>query len=427
MIKTKINLINNLLERVINFDIKKHKSIIILLIFLSFTIRLLGSNVISFDYIEFLKEWISHIRENGGIYAISTIYENTNCNYYLPYIFLLSIFSYIPIPDLYVIKLISIIFDYICAYGIYKIVLHFKNKQIGIIASLTFLFSPYVIIDSSMWGQCDVIYTTFIVWSLYFSLCKKDMSLGLFMWFIAFTFKLQAIFFAPVLFIFLLDNKIKVKDFKWCFIYGILLLIISAIIFDMRIFYPLQQSYLSQTSAYKPMISMMCANLYSIFDIISISQGTANIEIVKLLVKIITVLFIIFTLFLCLYFAHSKKDIMQKEYIHISLVFSFLCPFLMPLMHERYYYLAVVLLLVEVAIKDYKNESERISSVLFYMFIMIMFVISLINVYWKPSIIFGKAKDMFGFCYSQEIYFILSVITIAIFYFIIHDLLKRRL
>ena len=47
------------------------------------------------------------------------------------------------------------------------------NKIYSILTYGLILVIPPVLVNSSMWGQCDSIYTTFILISLYYLLDKK--------------------------------------------------------------------------------------------------------------------------------------------------------------------------------------------------------------------------------------------------------------
>ena len=94
---------------------------------LSLIIRLSLIEYTSGDYTNFLKPWFDNLVENGGIYGIA----NDISNYNAPYITIMALLTYIPISSLSSIKLVSIVFDYICAYAVYEIVffIFYKNKK----------------------------------------------------------------------------------------------------------------------------------------------------------------------------------------------------------------------------------------------------------------------------------------------------------
>jgi len=63
-----------------------------------------------------------------------------------------------------------------------------------------------VIINGAAWGQCDAIYTAFCLGSLYFILADRP-AWACILFGLALSFKLQAVFFAPVLLLLFLRGK----------------------------------------------------------------------------------------------------------------------------------------------------------------------------------------------------------------------------
>ena len=82
----------------------------------------------------------------------------------------------------------------------------------GILAGVCILFSPTVILNGSVWAQCDSIFTFFCVLGVYYLAKKKDF-LGAFYFSLGFCFKIQAMFLLPAIFIILC----KRNPFKFFF------------------------------------------------------------------------------------------------------------------------------------------------------------------------------------------------------------------
>jgi Gpi18-like mannosyltransferase len=82
----------------------------------------------------------------------------------------------------------------------------FSRPLVWIGSFAVVLFAPTVVVNSAAWGQCDSIYAAFCVGSLYFLLRRKPWSACVFFG-VALSFKLQAIFFLPVLLIVLVANR----------------------------------------------------------------------------------------------------------------------------------------------------------------------------------------------------------------------------
>ena len=77
------------------------------------------------------------------------------------------------------------------------------------------LLSPTVIIDSAYWCQCDIIYTTFILYALY-NFFKNNSKWCLIFIGISFAFKQQVLFIVPFLLIMWLKKRtIRLVHFLW--------------------------------------------------------------------------------------------------------------------------------------------------------------------------------------------------------------------
>ena len=80
---------------------------------LAFFLRALLLDYQSADYQMFLSQWAAAFRDGGGFAAVKL----PSGNYNAPYLYFLAAISYLPIPDLYLIKLFSILFDVVLAAG----------------------------------------------------------------------------------------------------------------------------------------------------------------------------------------------------------------------------------------------------------------------------------------------------------------------
>ena len=78
---------------------------------LAIFLRALALDYQSQDYQIFLSQWAQAFRDNGGFAAVALLIGNYNA----PYLYFLAAISYLPIPDLYLIKLFSIFFDVVLA------------------------------------------------------------------------------------------------------------------------------------------------------------------------------------------------------------------------------------------------------------------------------------------------------------------------
>lgn len=88
-------------------------------------------DVQSDDYTTFLAPWTQFFRDNGGFKALAFFPGNYNP----PYMYFLAAFSYFGISELYLIKLLSVLFDVLLAYGCMKLLSLYtgsKAKQLGV-------------------------------------------------------------------------------------------------------------------------------------------------------------------------------------------------------------------------------------------------------------------------------------------------------
>ena len=89
---------------------KKQKLLLIFGTLFSLFLRCLWLNGRSGDYIGFLAPWIDYIRELG---QFNSLKYNIG-NYNVPYIVILTLISFFKCEPLYLIKFVSIIFDFVC-------------------------------------------------------------------------------------------------------------------------------------------------------------------------------------------------------------------------------------------------------------------------------------------------------------------------
>ncbi|MGL4757698.1 MAG: hypothetical protein ACRCXZ_00035, partial [Patescibacteria group bacterium] len=158
---------------------------LILLAITAFKISLFPNR--SYDINYFLTPWYEFLRLNG-IRSFGYPFNNYNP----PYIFLLFLSSLFFSNSVIGIKIVSLFFDFFFADAFSKIV-NIYNPKLKLVSYLVAFASPLVVINSSLWGQCDVIYTTFLLYSLYCILTKKHLK-AFFMYSLAVVFKAQALF-----------------------------------------------------------------------------------------------------------------------------------------------------------------------------------------------------------------------------------------
>ena len=176
-------------------------------ILLALLVRFLFINQVSGDYRTFVSPWYDELK-SGGFAALGGDFSNYNP----PYLYLLAAVTYLPVPKIIAIKGISMVFDVLLAMFAALIVRErFPRPTLPLVTFAVVLFAPTVVVNSAAWGQCDSIYAAFCLGSLYFLITRKPwwacvfFALGL-------SFKLQAIFFLPVLLIVLVVNRQRARE-----------------------------------------------------------------------------------------------------------------------------------------------------------------------------------------------------------------------
>jgi Gpi18-like mannosyltransferase len=144
----------------------------------------------------FLLPWFDIIRERG-FDAMAGEYTN----YSPPYLYLLGIASRFAdiAPPIALIKAVSICFTLLSAAVFAAIVRQATGRQsFALLSGFAFPLIPTVALNAAWWGQCDIVYTFFLLCTLLASLRGKPLLVTLF-FAVAFSFKAQALVLAPYL------------------------------------------------------------------------------------------------------------------------------------------------------------------------------------------------------------------------------------
>jgi Gpi18-like mannosyltransferase len=295
---------------------------------LAFALRAWFMDYQSGDYNTFLSKWVQYFRDSGGFQGLSTSVGNYN----FPYLYLLAAFSYIPLSDLHLIKLSSIFFDLVLAFGMMKLAGVFTRsvpKRLG--AYLITLLLPTVVINGAMWGQCDSIYVSFIVLALWLVLSGRP-KLSMVCMALSFGFKLQAVFIMPLFLILLFAKKIKFWHF-FIFPVSYIILIMPAVLMGR----PFMDAFMLYFNQADTVGSGLNYNSPSVFALIDGRLNAAALSAIGIAAAFLFVFFLIIR-------GWSKRNNLSNEaLLGFSILFAIGIPFLLPHMHDRYFYMADVL------------------------------------------------------------------------------------
>ncbi len=290
---------------------------------------------VSDDYSIFLSGWIYEysqmsLKEGLGTYIAS--------DYTPPYLYLLQLISRLDnYPWQYMVKAIPMAFEILMGYALAKLV---SLKKTGEGAQLmTFhiaLILPTVVFNGAYWGQCDVIYTSLCLMAVYMGLTRRSARSMIFFG-LALAFKLQTVFFLPVMLPLWLRKDIKLRHLVLIPV-AYMTLMLPALWGGKSLRHVLTV-YLQQADQYN-FITMNAPNLYQFLPDLDSTMLYEMFSPMAMMLGFAIVM--IMCAVLCV----------RREYLTVdaSLLACLLMlsgiPFFLPKMHERYMFGADVLSLV---------------------------------------------------------------------------------
>lgn len=301
---------------------------------LAFFLRAIMLFYVSSDYEIFLSQWVATLRDNGGFGAIKLPIGNYNA----PYLYFLAAISYLPIPDLYLIKLFSILFDVILAWGGARLVRHFSDTDSlrPLVCFCALLLLPTVMLNGAYWGQCDALYGALVLHALASALERRG-AVSLTLLGVAFSFKLQTVFILPLWAILWLAGRIK---FRHLFLFPAAYAVtcVPALLLGKPLG-DILSVYVGQTQEGAGSLNYNSASIFSFLPY-GASVAEAPAARAGILAAFLLVLLLLGVLFL------FRRRLSDAALFSAGVVLALGVPFLLPYMHDRYFFLADVLTLV---------------------------------------------------------------------------------
>ena len=310
----------------------------ILITLIGLFVRLLGFDFISNDMKFCLLPWFNIINDSGGLNALT---EQVG-DYGLLYQTIIALMTYVDINPVYQYKVLSVVFDFLLAFSIaffiystdLPTIFPYQNRTIRF--CLTYacvLFMPTVILNSAFWGQCDSIYSCFLLWGLCF-LYKRKFKDTFFMLGCALSFKLQTVLLFPLfLFHYFLKKQFSLFNFIITFatfwLSGIVAYLYGRNILDGI------NIYLYQVGEYKS----MWLNVPSFWVLVGNDYDRYHLFAISLTIVLLGIGFGVF-----LYYKQQIDSFSQL--IILAIFVEWTCILFLPSMHERYTYVLDLLLLI---------------------------------------------------------------------------------
>ena len=296
---------------------------------LAFLLRWAFRDHVTGDWSIFLSKWIESLKQFPGISGIG----QSVGEYYVPYMLFLNIIARTPFNDLYEIKLLSILFDYVLAFA--AVILICGKKQFftgkGLAVFFVIMMSPIVFLDSAYWGQCDSIYVSALVFCLHF-LFRERYRLTWVFFGLALMMKLQTVFLLPVLLIYYFATR-RMSILNALYAIGIYLAAAIPALIAGRGLGDTLTIYLRQTGLYRS-LTLSCPNLYYFL--------TGDFDEFHTMGILLTLCVLGFGA--CLFI--KRRYTTPYAYMTLAVWTSMVCIYFLPTMHERYVYISCILIVI---------------------------------------------------------------------------------
>lgn len=304
---------------------------LILLTVLGMALRLCGFSFEGVDYRASLLPWFEDFQKYPGLTGLAHFQGDYN----IPYVTLLCVLSWLPVPPIVSIKMSSILFDYFTAILLAVMVKEASPQEQKLKNSLLaygiFLCSPVTVINSGYLAQCESMWTALALLSFWLIL-KDHPAAGMLCFGFAFAVKPQGVFILPLLLIlYFYKRSFSLLHFFWIPV-GIELLCIPGIIGGCSpdVFY----RFFKMMMGHYPFVYYYYPNFwtylkeapYYVFGKVAIFSA-----------------FLVLLIFAILFVKSRRKHSMGDYLEYISFT-SMTCAMILPCMHERYNYMGETVL-----------------------------------------------------------------------------------
>jgi len=261
--------------------------------------------------------------------------------------------EYYSVPHLILLKLPAIACDLACGLVLHREAARKCTERQSLFLCAAYLLNPAVILNSSVWGQVDSVFTLAVV-CMCLCLVRGRMYPAYVSFAAGVLIKPQTLLFAPVLLAGVLDH-VFLEDFSWRKFWKNLLQGLSAAAGIVAASLPfglenVWNQYFSTVGSY-PYAAVNAYNFWGLFGLNWVSQDNTFLGVpYRVLGMLAIALTVILVLFLSLW---NKKDVEKYPFLGALLVLSI---FLFSVrMHERYMYPGLLLLLFSYVYKPSKH------------------------------------------------------------------------
>jgi Gpi18-like mannosyltransferase len=287
------------------------------------------------DTFQFLLPWYEFSRSHGLASLGQTF---TNYTPFYSYLLLAATKLDGLFEPWHLIKGISFVFEFGCAVLAARLVALGQSRPYApAVAFAAVWLAPTVLFNGAVWGQADALWTFFILLSVYL-ICRGRPGLGVIAFAVGFSVKAQAIFLAPFIFALVLRRTIH---WAWLAAIPITYLAIAAPAWLLgQSLHEILTVYFKQAGTFQS-LSMNAANMWLFvpnrFYQLGVGLGLAISAAAGLLFSICT--------------ARIKMQSKVEYNVAAAAISLLLMPFILPKMHDRYFYAFEVMAIVLACLK----------------------------------------------------------------------------
>lgn len=288
---------------------------------------------VSGDYEIYLANWMDKFRAVSFAEGM----RQSIGEYNVLYQYILFLITRLPVPALYAVKTASFMGDALLAGACAR--LAGKGKKQSALALCAVLLLPVCVLNGGMFAQCDSLYAACALWGLALALDGKH-TMSAVSFALSLAFKLQAVFILPVVAILWSARKLRLED-ALTFIVTLAATALPALIGGKSVSQILS-IYIGQTGLYNGLtynapgfFGLMNTNGLDVYAYGNFGMALALGALCALLA----------------YAMPRAEKMDDDDYVRTSLIMVLMVVFLLPRMHERYFYLADILV-VALACRD---------------------------------------------------------------------------
>ena len=274
------------------------------------------------DYDIYLDNWIDKLAAG----SFSAGMRANVGEYNVLYQYILFLITRLPVPPLYAVKAVSFIGDAFLAGACARLAARDGKDSIAAFAAILLL--PSIALNGGMFTQCDSLYAACALWGLALCIGHKPMRAAA-CFALSFAFKLQSAFILPMVAVLWANRRFKLRD-AFVFLLTLIAVALPALAGGKTIG-DILSIYTAQTGLYTG-LTYNAASFFGLMDTTGLdvyAYGNFGMAMAFGACAVIVYLGV-----------RSGENTTDDRYVQLALLMVLLVVFLLPRMHERYFYMA---------------------------------------------------------------------------------------